>query len=162
MRGHWKHDEPRVTQEQPADNTSRECWEQIREWKVTGNPVHPEVAMAIASWYHGPKWPAITAFSHTGTIDDALLSELAADRKMPHLSPLEREELDALIAYVRTVKGEMPDAQLLIEVIWNPSQRSYVVKARASSQSDWNYFDGDEEELDDLLSIARDCMTGGE
>lgn len=162
MRGNWKHDEPRVTQECPEDNTSRECWQQIREWKVTGTPVHPEVAMEIAAWWQGPQWPAITMFASTGTIDDALLSELSGDRNNKNRSPLEREELDAVIAYVRTVKGEAPDAELLIEVIWNPTQRSYCVKARASSQSEWNYFDGDETELDSLLAIARDVMTGGE
>lgn len=161
MRNNWNHNEARVTQECPEDNTSKHCWEQIREWNVTGTPVHPEVAMEVASWYHGPQWPAITAFSYTGTIDDALLNELAKDRALPHFSALEREELDALIGYVRAVKGMLPDSQLLIEVIWNESQRSYVVKARASIESDWNYYDGDEDQIDELLALARDVMTGG-
>lgn len=162
MRGNWKHNEPRVTQECPADNTSPYCNAQIREWRVTGVPVHPEVAMEIAAWWHAPAWPAITAFSTSGTITDDLLRQLAKDRERKELSPLDREELDALIAYVRAVKGEFPDSQTLMEVIWNESQRSYVVKARASSQSDWNYFDGGEDELDTLLGIARDVITGGE
>lgn len=161
MRNNWKHTEPRVTQECPESTDVKFCWHQIREWNVTGTPVHPEVAMEIASWWHSESSPAITAFSHTGTIDDALLSELAKDRARAELSPVDREELDALIGYVRAVKGMLPDSQLLIEVIYNASQRSYVVKARASIESDWSYFEDTEDQIDELLALARDVMTGG-
>jgi hypothetical protein len=49
----------------------------------------------------------------------------------------------------------------LIEVFWAPTTRQYKVYARTSGDDDWSRFDGDENEVDTLLSLARDVMTGG-
>jgi len=49
----------------------------------------------------------------------------------------------------------------LIIVAWCEEKRSYRVSARASHDDDWSLFEGDENELDELLSLARDVMTGG-
>jgi hypothetical protein len=47
------------------------------------------------------------------------------------------------------------------EVHWCEETRSWTVQARAGEGSGWTHYDGHEGELDDLLAIARDTMTGG-
>jgi hypothetical protein len=49
----------------------------------------------------------------------------------------------------------------LIEVDWDPEAHWYTVRARADESQSWGHFDGPEEDVDILLSIARDTMTGG-
>ena len=49
----------------------------------------------------------------------------------------------------------------LIVVAWSEDSREWTVSARASDEHDWSSQEGDEGELDDLLSIARDVATGG-
>lgn len=164
MRGDWNHVEPDFTQERPEDNTSQFINEQIQEWKATGTVIHPESAMEIAAWYHSPaaKDSGITAFSHSGTITNTLISELVRDRNAEPRSENEKEEIDALLAYVREVTGSGEQrAEELIQVDWYPRTRQYVVKARASAENGWNYYEGNEDEIDELLGIARDVMTGG-
>lgn len=161
MRGDWNHVEPNITQERPEDNTSEYIREQIAVWRNTGTVVHPETAMEIAAWYHGPGFPGITAFSHSGTITNDLIPELERDRDSPAYSATDRDEISAVLAYVRTVQGIDPDEEELIKVTWHPKDRTWTVGARASSQSEWSIFDDAEDQLDELLGIARDVATGG-
>lgn len=70
MRNRWDHEAPEGHQACPRDNTSRYVYAQVSRWLRTDEPVHPEVAMEIASWWHSParRDTAITAFSHTGAV----------------------------------------------------------------------------------------------
>jgi hypothetical protein len=49
----------------------------------------------------------------------------------------------------------------LIEVYWDENLRRYSVSARASKDHAWATYEGSETEVDELLAIARDTMTGG-
>lgn len=49
----------------------------------------------------------------------------------------------------------------LMEVHWCEETRTWTVQARAGEGSPWADWDGAEDDLDDLLSLARDEMTGG-
>lgn len=57
-------------QPQPPDNTSRYIYAQVSRWLRLGEFIHPQVAMEIASWWHGPGRPdtAITAFASHGEV----------------------------------------------------------------------------------------------
>lgn len=70
MRGRWNHETPEETQSCPRDNTSRYVYAQVSRWQRTDELIHPEAAMEIAAWWHGPGRldAAITAFSHSGTV----------------------------------------------------------------------------------------------
>lgn len=70
MRNRWDHVTPEECQTRPLDNTSRYIYAQVSRWLRTDEPIHPEVAMEIAAWWHGPGRldTAITAFSHTGAV----------------------------------------------------------------------------------------------
>lgn len=48
-----------------------------------------------------------------------------------------------------------------IIVAFDPHNREYSVSARASENEEWTSFEGPEEEIDELMSLARDVMTGG-
>lgn len=48
-----------------------------------------------------------------------------------------------------------------IIVAFNPLNREYSVSARASEDDEWSTFEGAEHEIDTLMSMARDVMTGG-
>lgn len=104
MRRHWLHTAPAGHQPEPADNTAEHVIVQVSTWKRTWQHVHPEIAMEIASWWHGPNDPAVTSFSHAGVITPALLDEIAHDRANEQ-EPAEQDALDALAAYVRAVPG---------------------------------------------------------
>ena len=43
---------PDTTQPAPADNTSAHIAAQVDTWRRGGSLPHPEVAMAIAAWWH--------------------------------------------------------------------------------------------------------------
>jgi len=49
----------------------------------------------------------------------------------------------------------------LMEVEWDPERGLWSVAARSHGEADWSMFEGGESELDTLLSLARDVMTGG-
>jgi hypothetical protein len=70
VRNRWDHEAPEDHQERPRDNTSRYIYAQVSRWLRTDEPIHPEVAMEIAAWWHGPspRDTAVTAFSHTGDV----------------------------------------------------------------------------------------------
>jgi hypothetical protein len=70
MRNHWDHEAPEGHQPCPRDNTTRHVYAQVSRWLRTDEPVHPEIAMEIAAWWHGPGRldTAVTAFSHTGDV----------------------------------------------------------------------------------------------
>lgn len=120
MRNRWDHEAPEDHQPCPRDNTSRYVYAQVFRWQRTDEPIHPEVAMEIAAWWHGPgrRDTAITAFSHTGAVmihgiagwdsyaglgpdlGDAVQRIIATD---DHTSPY-RQCLMALSAYVAEVE----------------------------------------------------------
>lgn len=54
MRGRWDHEAPEGHQPCPRDNSTRYVYAQVSRWLRTGEPVHPEVAMEIAAWWHAP------------------------------------------------------------------------------------------------------------
>lgn len=49
----------------------------------------------------------------------------------------------------------------LIEFDWDESTRTWMVKARADGQQCWSVWTGDENDLDELMTLARDTVTGG-
>lgn len=49
----------------------------------------------------------------------------------------------------------------LIEVKWDEVNHAWSVYARRSRDDDWEEFTGAEAELDTLMSLARDVVTGG-
>lgn len=49
----------------------------------------------------------------------------------------------------------------LIEVYYDPDIRRYSVSSRASQHDPWVTYEGADTEVDELLSVARDTMTGG-
>lgn len=49
----------------------------------------------------------------------------------------------------------------LIEVFWDESARQYTVFVRSHEDNPWSEYSGDEHEVDTLLNLARDTMTGG-
>lgn len=49
----------------------------------------------------------------------------------------------------------------LIVVSWDDNAREWEVSARAHGTAEWSVFEGAEDELDTLLSLARDVATGG-
>jgi hypothetical protein len=49
----------------------------------------------------------------------------------------------------------------LIEVEWHTEDRRWTVRARATEMDSWSVWMGSEDELDQLLSVARDVATGG-
>lgn len=50
----------------------------------------------------------------------------------------------------------------LIEVYWDPNNGTWSVSSRPHGKADWVTLIGAEGELDTLLSIARDVVTGGD
>lgn len=98
----WNHPAPPDHQQAPADPDNTDVLVGVQTWQRTGQPIHPRIAMVIASWYHRPNDPAVTAFSHTGTVLDGLVTELVADRAW-EAEQAEQEALDALLAYVRAI-----------------------------------------------------------
>lgn len=70
MRGRWDHEAPEGHQPLPLNNTSRYIYAQVSRWLRTHEPLHPEVAMEIAAWWHGPgrQDTAITAFASHGDV----------------------------------------------------------------------------------------------
>lgn len=49
----------------------------------------------------------------------------------------------------------------LIEVYFDPDTRRYSISSRASAEDCWATYEGSEIEVDELLAIARETMTGG-
>jgi hypothetical protein len=50
----------------------------------------------------------------------------------------------------------------LLVVSWDPDNREWQVSARADGDDEtWSVFEGAEDELDTLMSLARDVVTGG-
>jgi len=49
----------------------------------------------------------------------------------------------------------------LIEVYYDPDTCRYSISSRASAEHVWATYEGSDTELDELLAIARDTMTGG-
>lgn len=49
----------------------------------------------------------------------------------------------------------------LIEVYYDPDIQRYSVSSRADVDQPWATYEGNDTEIDELLSIARDTMTGG-
>jgi len=49
----------------------------------------------------------------------------------------------------------------LMTVMWSPYYQEWHVCARSSVSDGWSVFEGAEDELDTLLSLARDVVTGG-
>jgi hypothetical protein len=58
------------------------------------------------------------------------------------------------------VQGTL-SVELLMEVRWDKAKRTYEVSARANQEQPWSVFKGGEGEVDTLLALARDVMTGG-
>jgi hypothetical protein len=112
MRNHLDHTMPADTQDVPADNTSAYVMAQAAQWQRTGQLVHSEVALEIASWFasSGAWGASFAAFATSGTITDELMSEI--DHEIGCLMGVtdsevsasdvadEIEELSALRAYV--------------------------------------------------------------
>ncbi len=106
MRKTWKHTTPPGVQDEPHDNNSPYVLQQVTRFHETGRLIHPESAMEIAAWWHGPMNPGFTAFSHTGTITPELLDEIAAEMPGEHEADnhqmiADTRDLEALAAYVR-------------------------------------------------------------
>lgn len=132
MRNRWDHEAPEGHQPVPADNTSRYIYAQVSRWLRTDEPIHPEVAMEIAAWWHGPGRldTAVTYFSHSGTVkihgidgwDDGAglgpdlgdaVRRIIMDRSRPQSDPryggrpdVDTLCLNALSAYVAAVEHE--------------------------------------------------------
>ncbi len=122
MRKYWKHITPAGTQDCPPDNTAEHVKAQVGVWFT--NPrrlIHPEIAMEIAAWWHGPNQPGLTAFSHTGTITPELLPEIAKGVQFSNGGY--RDDLLALDAYVRAV----PPSTLNVVLTW-PADRNGPVQ----------------------------------
>jgi hypothetical protein len=51
--------------------------------------------------------------------------------------------------------------QELMRVYWDDKTREWEVYARSNPGADWSVWDGTEDELDALLALGRDTMTGG-
>ena len=51
--------------------------------------------------------------------------------------------------------------QELIKVFWEPDRRLWMVFAREGRGKGWATYEGSETELDTLLAMARDLVTGG-
>lgn len=50
----------------------------------------------------------------------------------------------------------------LMTVRWDEDTRRWTIDARAGADVDaWSSFEGDESELDTLLGLGRDIITGG-
>jgi hypothetical protein len=49
----------------------------------------------------------------------------------------------------------------LIEVYYDPDIQRYSVSSRASKDDAWATYEGADTEVDELLAVARDTMTGG-
>ena len=117
MRNKWNHVEPEGVQDVPEDNTSYYVAQQVRTWEFDhGALINPEIAMQIASYWHGPADDALTAFSHRGEVRNNLVEEVETAIKLAEARPLPSledacevkamvAELRALLAYVRAVKG---------------------------------------------------------
>lgn len=120
MRGRWDHEAPEGHQPCPRDNTTRYVYAQVSRWLRTDEPVHPELAMEIAAWWHGPGRldTAVTAFAATGDVkihgiggwhDHAGMGPDLGDavRVIHHREVGHRAtelSLAALVAYVDTVE----------------------------------------------------------
>lgn len=70
MRSRVDHIPPEDHQPLPADNASRYVYAQVSRWLRTDEPLHPQVAMEIASWYQSPapRDQAIAAFASHGEV----------------------------------------------------------------------------------------------
>lgn len=102
MRNKWNHTPPAHVQRCPADNTSSYIGTQVDRYHTDSRRlIHPETAMEIAAWWHGPNHPGLTAFSSTGTVTDDLLPEI--DRELTGATGDDRRDLEALTAYVRNI-----------------------------------------------------------
>lgn len=122
MRRRWDHEAPEGHQGAPRGNTTRYVYAQVSRWLRTDELIHPETAMEIAAWWHGPGRldTAVTHFSHTGTVkihgidgwdDGAGLGPDLGDAvrriiaKDDH-EAVDRQCLSALLAYVSAVEHE--------------------------------------------------------
>jgi len=77
MRGIGEHTPPARHQDEPPDNTGVYGDAQVRNWLMTGVPVHPEIAREIAAWYHTPAdGDTFSAFSHIGAVTDGLVEAI--------------------------------------------------------------------------------------
>jgi hypothetical protein len=54
-----------------------------------------------------------------------------------------------------------PASGELLTIDWDASAHTYAVHVRADGNDDWQLFEGREDEIDTLMSLARDVMTGG-
>lgn len=54
-----------------------------------------------------------------------------------------------------------PPDEVLIRVTWLPASGQWDVEARPAIGQEWVSHQGGESELDSLLSLARDIVTGG-
>jgi hypothetical protein len=109
------HVPPEDHQSCPPSDASRYVLAQVSRWARTSEPVHPLVAMEIASWWHSPapRDSAITAFASHGEVmlDDLLRNvldlkiycDLCSQPDCPEIPPGTRVALGALRDYVDTV-----------------------------------------------------------
>lgn len=84
-----------------------------------------------------------------------------------HMHLLQVRSEEPCVVSVRDCSGNSDDVTIepkssdFIVAACNPDTLEWTVSARASIESDWSTFEGAEDELDTLMSLARDVATGG-
>lgn len=133
MRHKINHEWPDDVQPMPEDNTSEYVNAQVAAWRRLGVLIHPQVAMEIASWWHGMiGYPADFAqFSHTGTITGDLLT--AIDREIPQYVGLLQSQFPAGLLSGRTCMTEFLENADALNALH--ALREYVVAALELAQN---------------------------
>lgn len=71
------------------------------------------------------------------------------------VTPTEAPELDIPPAVVHRNLADV------LIVSWDDANREWEVSARSDGTAEWSVFEGAEDELDTLMSLGRNVVTGG-
>jgi hypothetical protein len=112
VRNLWYEVNPNHYQDEPEDNTSHYCTEQVKVWAGGGKAIHPEIATEIASWWQtSVRHDPFCAFQSSGLVvagfTDAIRSEIARTALPPAHAGDEdwRFNIMALLALYAYVTG---------------------------------------------------------
>lgn len=89
-----------------ATSVDQVC-DEVSDWYQFGEIISDEVAQTIAMWWHSPGEPNSTMLSNRGAVtDDMSIRDFASVTEYYNALKTDRDELDALEAYIKSKQGE--------------------------------------------------------
>lgn len=92
--------------------TTDEVTPVLTAWRRHGTTIDDDTAQTLASWWYSPSVPAMVTLATRGMVldRDRLRCEVQEERdRKPRLPDWEREELDALLAWIDREEGLTTD-----------------------------------------------------